>query len=364
MKNHSSRIPRGINAALLVFFLVLGSQAAFALSSENATTDNSSDKLPTLGARAEAAIKRDKGDESLQKITSAPITADASATEQFTADESPTNQAELVKISPAPGTKPQSTTDAESSGSPEDKTANVEPASVTAPASAKETPAAKEHASEKTEKSATKAATKEAATAKDESVSAEQSLKWLTNGNSRYVKKHFRADGRMPADRQRLLAGQKPHAIVLSCSDSRVPPEIVFDQALGEIFVVRVAGEALDSSVIASIEYAVEHFDTHLLVVMGHTQCGAVEAALTTKDGTSAGSEAMDKLLADIKPRLKSVMSQAPSHNLEIESTLNADGAARDLVKRSEILRKKVEAGELVIKPALYRLDSGKVSFY
>jgi carbonic anhydrase len=196
------------------------------------------------------------------------------------------------------------------------------------------------------------------------SVPADQSLKWLSNGNVRFMKRAFRADGRMAADRKRLLGGQRPHAVVLSCADSRVPPELVFDQALGEIFTIRVAGEALDSSVIASVEYAIAHLGPRLLVVMGHTQCGAVDAALKFKEGQTVGSEALDKLAADIRPRLKTVTTEKTSPNLEVESALNADGVARDLVKRSDIVRKKVESGELVIKAALYRMDSGKVSFY
>jgi len=196
------------------------------------------------------------------------------------------------------------------------------------------------------------------------SIAADQSLRWLMNGNVRFTGRKLRADGRGADDRQRLIAGQHPHAIVLSCSDSRVPPETVFDQALGEIFVIRVAGEALDSSVIASVEYAVEHLGSRLLVVMGHTKCGAVDTALKVKEGTSAGSPDLDKLLADIRPRLSSISTDKLSPNLEVESTVNADGVARDLLKRSEIVRKKVDAGDLVIKPALYRLDSGKVTFY
>ena len=195
-------------------------------------------------------------------------------------------------------------------------------------------------------------------------VNAEQSLRWLQNGNARYVNRRFRADGRSAADRKSQLGGQHPHAIVLSCADSRVPTEIVFDQALGEIFTVRVAGEALDSSVIASIEYAVEHLGPRLLVVMGHSQCGAVKAALEAKDGKSAGSPDLDRLINDIKPRLKTVLGTKPSKHLEVESAVNADGVARALVKRSEIVRKKVESGDLVIKTALYRIDSGNVSFY
>ena len=211
---------------------------------------------------------------------------------------------------------------------------------------------------------AAKAAPAAAAKPEAKGVAPDQSLRWLTNGNVRYMKKGFRNDGKADADRKRLLAGQTPHAVVLACSDSRVPPEIVFDQALGEISVVRVAGEALDASVLASVEHAVEHLGARLIVVLGHTTCGTVDAALSIPEGTSAGSEWLDKVLADIRPRLKSVAAQERSPNLEVETALNADGVARELVKRSEMIRKKVEAGDVVVKPALYRMDSGKVSFY
>ncbi len=195
-------------------------------------------------------------------------------------------------------------------------------------------------------------------------VPADTSLRWLKNGNIRFVKKTFRSDGRTAKDRERLTKGQHPHAIVLACSDSRVPPEIVFDQTLGEIFVIRVMGEALDSSVIASIEYAVEHLHTGLLVVMGHSQCGAIQATLKTSEGTSAGSADLDRVLSDIRPRLVSIANEPASSNLEVESTLNADGVARDLMKRSALLKSAVETGNLLIKSALYRVDTGKVTFY
>lgn len=236
-----------------------------------------------------------------------------------------------------------------------------EPVHQKAPASTTES-----HAEAATEHAPEHASVPAAASAHDSApaVSADQSLRWLTNGNIRYVKRRFRADGKTQSDRDRLVKGQHPHAIILSCADSRVAPEIVFDQALGEVFTIRVAGEALDSSVIASIEYAVEHLGAKLLVVMGHTQCGAVDTALKVKEGDSAGSEALDKLLADIRPRLRTLSTEKPSPNLEVESTVNADGVARDLVKRSEIIRQKVDSGDLLIKPALYRIDSGKVTFY
>lgn len=192
--------------------------------------------------------------------------------------------------------------------------------------------------------------------------------KWLEYGNKRYVSGTVRNDGRKAADRKKLVNGQSPHAIVLSCSDSRVPPETVFDQALGEIFVVRTAGESLDSAVIASIEYAVEHLGPQLIVVMGHTSCGAVKAALTTGVSETAGSAALDQMIAEIRPRIPGGVERSPSsvssHALEIESAANAQGVASELTKRSEIIRNRVLKGQLKIKPALYYLESGLVKFY
>jgi carbonic anhydrase len=193
---------------------------------------------------------------------------------------------------------------------------------------------------------------------------AETSLKWLTNGNTRFTKKNFRKDGRDPADRARLLSGEKAHAIVLSATDSRVPPELIFDQALGEIITVRSAGPSLDISVIAAIELAVREQGPHLLVVLGNTNNAMLDLAVHAEDGKSSGSESLDKIVADIRPRLKSAESEKISKDLAIEATLNADGAARDLAARSSIIKAKIDSGELTIKSALYRLDTGKVTFY
>ncbi|MGZ3798075.1 MAG: carbonic anhydrase, partial [Pseudobdellovibrionaceae bacterium] len=128
----------------------------------------------------------------------------------------------------------------------------------------------------------------------DTGVNAKTALAWLKNGNTRYLKGTLRKDGQSNKDRERLVTGQKPHTIILSCSDSRVPPEVLFDQKLGEIFVIRTAGEALDNAAIASVEYALEHLGSHLLVVMGHESCGAVKAAFSTLKGEDAGSPALD----------------------------------------------------------------------
>lgn len=197
----------------------------------------------------------------------------------------------------------------------------------------------------------------------EKSIAPDQALKWLKNGNTRYTKGFLRKDGISSKDRKTLSGGQHPHAIVLSCSDSRVPPEIVFDQKLGELFTVRTAGETLDSSVIASIEYAVSHLGPQLVVVMGHTQCGAVKAALATRSGEDAGSENLNKLVKDIHPRIESYSRLPASADYYSEAWANAKGVAADLAKRSKIIDQKIKEGQLKIVPALYHLDSGNVEW-
>ncbi|MGE3973738.1 MAG: carbonic anhydrase [Bdellovibrionales bacterium] len=195
------------------------------------------------------------------------------------------------------------------------------------------------------------------------SVSAAKATKWLKNGNIRYLKSYFRKDGKTGKDRERLYKGQHPHTIVLSCSDSRVPPELVFDQSLGEVFVIRVAGEALDSSVVASIEYAVEHLGTNNILVMGHTKCGAVDAAMKTPPGKTAGSADLDQLLSDIRPRVARLSRDTASHDLYRESFENAKGVGHDLLKRSAIIRSRVNQGEVKVSSAIYNITTGIVDF-
>lgn len=194
-------------------------------------------------------------------------------------------------------------------------------------------------------------------------VPSEKALGWLKNGNTRFVKHFLRHDGDLAKDRTRLTAGQKPHSIVLSCSDSRVPPEVVFDQKLGEIFVIRTAGESLDASAIASIEYAIEHLGSNLIVVMGHESCGAVKAALATLDGADAGSPWLNKLVQDLHPHMRSFKGKPVSEGALVEGWANVTGVAKDLVDRSQIVRDAVNSGEVKIQTALYHLGSGVVEF-
>ena len=194
-------------------------------------------------------------------------------------------------------------------------------------------------------------------------ITAETSLRYLVNGNKRFTNKTFRKDGVSNSDIKTLANGQKPHAIVLSCSDSRVPPEVVFDQKLGEIFVVRTAGQALDSSAIASIEYAVSHLGSNLIVVMGHESCGAVKAALSTLSGGDAGSPSLNKLVGDLHPRLAKYSRMPASQGVINESWSNVEGVANDLAARSQIIQHAMESGELHIEKALYHLGSGSVEW-
>ena len=127
-------------------------------------------------------------------------------------------------------------------------------------------------------------------------------LERLKAGNARFVKDPA---SQLPIDeekRQAQAKGQSPFAIVLSCADSRVPPEVIFNVGLGEVFVVRTAGEVIDKAVLASIEYGAEHLKTPLLVVMGHETCGAVKTAVETKPGAPSMGPNLDALIGAIKP--------------------------------------------------------------
>jgi carbonic anhydrase len=194
-------------------------------------------------------------------------------------------------------------------------------------------------------------------------VAPDQALGWLKNGNNRYLNGFFRKDGASKTDVNRLSTGQTPHTIVLSCSDSRVPPEVVFDQKLGEIFVVRTAGEMVDDSVLASIEYGVEHLGANLILVMGHSSCGAVKAAFGTPAGTDTGSPYINALVAEVQPRIAQRMRSPASAGFVAEGWDNARGVSLKLMEKSKIIRDAAKSGTLRLETALYHLDSGKVEW-
>jgi carbonic anhydrase len=178
----------------------------------------------------------------------------------------------------------------------------------------------------------------------------------LIDGNQRFVADKL--DGRLQDShrREELTSGQQPHTIVLSCADSRVVPELAFDAGLGELFVVRVAGNIANTSSMASIEYAVAHCGSKVIVVLGHQSCGAVTAAVNGGDN----GYNLNHLLSHITPALNAAEEgSSVTDIIKINARLNAS----ELVGRSSIIGKAVASGDVEVIPAYYNLDSGKVDF-
>ena len=163
----------------------------------------------------------------------------------------------------------------------------------------------------------------------------------------------------MIKERQSLTNGQHPKVMVLSCSDSRVPPEMVFDRELGDLFVVRTAGNIAGPFDLASLEYAYEHLGSTVLVVMGHTKCGAVTAACLGEKMPTSNLQAM---VDEIDPAVAKVKGSATGDAL-IEAAVkeNAHQSVMDILAHSDVLRNAETEGKLTIIEAEYQLDSGKV---
>ncbi len=186
---------------------------------------------------------------------------------------------------------------------------------------------------------------------------SKQALQLLLAGNARFVAGERIFPNQENNRRLELTTGQHPLAAVLSCSDSRVPPEIVFDQGLGDLFIIRVAGNiAVNSHILASIEYAVEHLKVPLVMVLGHQKCGALTAAL---QGSEAEGSIADLLLA-LQPAVEKAR-QYPGDLLENAILANVDLTVKQLEDASPIVAHAVHAGEVKLVGAYYALESGAV---
>lgn len=189
-------------------------------------------------------------------------------------------------------------------------------------------------------------------------ITGEQALQKLMEGNARYASGNASHPDQSMQRRSELIAGQHPFAVIIGCSDSRIPPEVIFDQGLGDIFVIRTAGQVMDNVSIGSIEYAVEHLGVPLVVVLGHDSCGAVTAA-------TEGSEVpghLDSLVNFILPAVEQAREMGNSSELLNNSIdNNIYNIVDDLLASQPILSEKVEKGELLIVGARYHLDSGEV---
>lgn len=185
-------------------------------------------------------------------------------------------------------------------------------------------------------------------------VGAEVALARLKAGNMRFVKGERKATDHS-AERSALATGQYPYAIVLACSDSRVAPEILFDESLGQLFVIRVAGNVTNPVVLGSIEYAAEHLGAKLLVVLGHESCGAVVAAL---DGGHLPPN-IEAITRKIEPAAKLAKKENSS-----AIDMNVYEQMKNVLTESEILREMVQKKSLAIAGGVYKLNSGEVSWF
>jgi carbonic anhydrase len=204
----------------------------------------------------------------------------------------------------------------------------------------------------------------EVAQMKKSLVSADDALRMLEEGNVRFVQDGCHSPRR---DQERRILtsteGQTPFAAVLACSDSRVPVSAIFDQGIGDIFTVRVAGNVVGDSEIGSMEYAVAHLGVPLLVIMGHSQCGAVQAAV----GQGDHSVRISKLIEKIAPAVsKTVTANADLTDRDLLNEVartNVSQQIDDLFGHSEIVRDAVEAGHVLVVGAFYDISTGHVEW-
>ena len=201
-------------------------------------------------------------------------------------------------------------------------------------------------------------------------VSATEALARLREGNRRFVCDMASLEAATcHARRLELLAGQQPFAVIIGCSDSRVPVEIVFDQGLGDLFVVRVAGNVVASSQVGSVEFAAAKCGTRLVVVMGHTNCGAI---LATVEELERPTEVYSPNLSSIVDRIRPAVEELFSPDIEIDREAlirhairaNVRSAADHLRHGSAILERLIEEEGLLVVGAEYCLETGTVEFF
>jgi carbonic anhydrase len=192
-------------------------------------------------------------------------------------------------------------------------------------------------------------------------ITADEALKELKAGNERFVKgkagHHHQSMKRV----KEVVAGQKPEAVVLGCADSRVPPEVIFDEGIGDLFVVRVAGNVAEPATTGSIEYAAEHLHVPLIVVLGHHKCGAVKS---TAEAHGAVEGNLGEIVKELQPAVEAAKAHPGKRGLVDDAVHeNARIVAGELVSESKVLEHLVHEGKVKIVTAVYDLDSGKVEW-
>ncbi|MEW6584829.1 MAG: carbonic anhydrase [Nitrospirota bacterium] len=190
----------------------------------------------------------------------------------------------------------------------------------------------------------------------------DEALQKLMDGNKRYADGSLAKKDVGQTRRTELSTkGQKPFAIVVACSDSRVPPEILFDQGLGDIFVIRVAGNVVDPIALGSIEYGAEHLHSPLLFILGHTKCGAVTATL---EATGKAEGNIGAIVKEIMPAAKTAKKKGGTKEEMLETAIheNVKNVYKDIMKSSPIIAHLAEKGELKIVGGEYDITTGKVA--
>jgi carbonic anhydrase len=201
-------------------------------------------------------------------------------------------------------------------------------------------------------------------------ISAREALEHLREGNQRFVSGARGGDTlTSQARRHEVAANQEPFAIILGCSDSRVPAEIVFDQGLGDLFVIRVAGNIVASSQVGSVEFAAEQYGTRLVVVLGHSQCGAVLATLEelqqpTNNHSRNLRSIVDRVRPSVEPLLMTELRHDPEAMVRHAVRANISFSAAHLRHGSEVLEQLIQRDGLMVVGAEYSLETGIVDFF
>ena len=201
-------------------------------------------------------------------------------------------------------------------------------------------------------------------------IRSQNALQRLREGNRRFVEDApSESSLRDSVRRGQLLEGQKPFAIILGCSDSRVPAEIVFDQGIGDLFVIRVAGNIVAPSQIGSVEYAVEMFGARLVVVLGHSSCGAIEATIDQLQRPQANrsrnlSSIVDRIRPSVETLLETGLAQDRAALVRFAVRSNIRASVDHLRHGSEVLENLIQKDHLVVVGAEYSLETGRVEFF
>ena len=190
---------------------------------------------------------------------------------------------------------------------------------------------------------------------------ADEALRELKQGNERFAKGKALSPTRGLNRVKEVASGQHPEAVILSCADSRVPPEILFDEGIGDLFVVRVAGNVSEPATTGSIEYAAEHLNVPLIVVLGHKKCGAVKA---TAEATGPVEGNIGAIVKELQPAVEAAKAAPGKRGLVDDAVYaNAELVAKQLFTESPVLTHLAHAGKIKIVTAIYDLDTGKVEW-